>query len=153
LPDGSDGELVFTSLTKEAMPVVRYRTRDLTCLSPGTVGPMRRMAKITARSDDMIIVRGVNLFPTQIEEQILRFGALAPHYRIDVSRPHRLDEVTIHVERKPGASRAEAETAAAHLRSHVKDVVGISVEIEVAEPGGLERSTGKVVRVRDFRPR
>jgi phenylacetate-CoA ligase len=152
LPDGSQGELVFTSLTKEAMPVIRYRTRDLTRLLPGSVGPMRRMARITGRSDDMIIVRGVNLFPSQIEEQILRCSTLAPHYRIDITRPRRLDEVTVHVETKPGFMD-EGDAAAAQLRAHIKDVIGVSVEVTVSEPGAIGRSSGKAVRVQDLRPK
>ena len=115
LPDGTEGELVFTSLTKQAMPVVRYRTRDLTRLLPGSIGPMRRMAKITGRSDDMLIVRGVNMFPSQIEEQILRCAGLGPHYRIDVARPDRLDEVTVHVELNPECGAEERRRAAAEL--------------------------------------
>ena len=151
VPDGSEGELVFTSLTKQAMPVVRYRTRDLTRLLPGSVGPMRRMARITGRSDDMLIVRGVNMFPSQIEELILRCPALAPHYRIDVSRPDRLDEVTVEVEAKPGASPDEMKHAAAELRGHIKGVIGISVKVNVGEPFSIERSTGKAARIRDLR--
>ena len=150
LPDGEPGELVFTSLTKEAMPVVRYRTRDLTRLLPGSNGAMRRMAKITGRSDDMMIVRGVNLFPSQIEEQILRCEGLAPHYRVELTRPGRLDIVTIHVESKPGFA-GTANSAASELRHHIKNVVGLSVEVNVREPGSLERSTGKAVRVSDLR--
>jgi len=124
LPDGEEGELVFTSLTKEAMPVVRYRTRDLTRLLPGTNGPMRRIAKIMGRSDDMFIIRGVNVFPTQIEEQILRCPGLAPHFRIVVARPHRLDEVSVHVETKPGLPPDNAREAADELRHHIKNVIG-----------------------------
>jgi phenylacetate-CoA ligase len=153
LPDGSEGELVFTSLTKQAMPVVRYRTRDLTRLLPGSVGPMRRMAKITGRTDDMLIVRGVNLFPSQIEEQILRCAALSPHYRIDVERPQRLDEVTVHVEAKPDAAPDRRQSAAAELRHHIKSVIGVSVAVNVCEPLSLERSAGKAHRVRDLRPK
>jgi phenylacetate-CoA ligase len=153
LPDGEEGELVFTSLTKEAMPVVRYRTRDLTRLLPGTNGPMRRMAKITGRSDDMLIVRGVNMFPSQIEELILRCPGLAPHYRIEVARPHRLDEISVHVETKAGLSPEDAQDAAAELRGHIKNVIGISVSVLLCEPLSIERSTGKAVRVRDLRPR
>jgi phenylacetate-CoA ligase len=151
LPDGSEGELVFTSLTKEAMPVIRYRTRDLTRLLPGSIGPMRRMAKITGRTDDMLIVRGVNLFPTQIEEQILRCAALAPHFRIDIERPQRLDEVTVHVEAKPDAAADERDRSAAELRHHVKQAIGVSIAVTVCQPGTIERSAGKAVRVRDLR--
>jgi phenylacetate-CoA ligase len=151
LPDGSEGELVFTSLTKQAMPVVRYRTRDLTRLLPGTIGPMRRMAKISGRSDDMLIVRGVNLFSMQIEEQILRCSGLAPHYRIDVERIERLDEVMVLVEAVPGCSHEQRERAGAELQRHVKELIGLTVQIQVRDPGTIERSTGKASRVRDLR--
>jgi phenylacetate-CoA ligase len=151
LPDGSEGELVFTSLTKIAMPVVRYRTRDLTRLLPGSIGPMRRMAKITGRSDDMLIVRGVNMFPSQIEELILRCSALSPHYRIEVTRPGRLDEVTVEVEARAGVAPEQANQAADELRRHIKSVIGVSVRVNVCEPLSIERSTGKAVRVRDLR--
>ena len=151
LPPGSEGELVFTSLTKEAMPIVRYRTRDLTRLLPGTHGPMRRMARIGGRSDDMLIVRGINLFPTQIEEQILRCAWLAPHYRIEVSRPRRLDEVVVHVEVRPGCGDAERAAAAHELAHHVKSCVGVSVSVNVCDSGTIERSAGKAKRVDDRR--
>jgi phenylacetate-CoA ligase len=153
LPDGSEGELVFTSLTKQAMPIVRYRTRDLTRLLPGSVGPMRRIAKITGRSDDMLIVRGVNLFPSQVEEQILCCADLAPHYRIDVSRPERLDEVTVHVELRPGSTPEQRDRAGKELRHRIKEMIGISVDVQLWDPGSFERSAGKAVRVRDLRPR
>jgi len=153
LPDGSEGELVFTSLTKQAMPIVRYRTRDLTRLQPGSVGPMRRMAKITGRSDDMLIVRGVNLFPTQVEEQILSCVDLAPHYRIDVSRPERLDEVTVHVELRRDCTPEQRDRAGQELRHRIKEMIGVSVDIQLWDPGSFERSAGKAVRVRDLRPR
>src|SRR2546423_7131195 len=107
LPDGEEGELVFTSLTKQAMPVIRYRTRDLTRLLPGTARTMRRMQKITGRTDDMIILRGVNLFPTQIEELIMRVPGLSPHFQLVLSRPNRLDELTVRVESRPGTSSSE----------------------------------------------
>jgi phenylacetate-CoA ligase len=149
--DGEHGELVFTSLTKEAMPVIRYRTRDLTRLLPGTNGPMRRMAKITGRSDDMLIIRGVNLFPSQIEEQILRCERLAPHYRIDLTRPARMDIVTVHVESKPGCTQEDAGSAARELRQHIKNIIGVSVEVKVCQADSLERSAGKACRVRDLR--
>jgi phenylacetate-CoA ligase len=146
LPDGEYGELVFTTLTKEALPVVRYRTRDLTRLLPGTARTMRRIEKITGRSDDMIIVRGVNLFPTQIEELILRVPGLSPHFQFVLSRPERLDELTVRVEaRAGGAASGEA------LAALVKETVGVSVGVEVLEPGSLERSTGKAQRVVDLR--
>jgi phenylacetate-CoA ligase len=153
LPDGAEGELVFTSLTKEAMPIVRYRTRDLTRLLPGTNGPMRRMAKITGRSDDMLIVRGVNLFPTQIEEQILACPALAPHFRIELSRPDRLDVVKLEVEPRRGASADEAKRDAALLAGRIKGLIGISVEIALCAEGGIARSQGKAQRVVDLRAR
>jgi phenylacetate-CoA ligase len=151
LPEGEEGELVFTSLTKEAMPVVRYRTRDLTRLLPGTHGPMRRMAKITGRSDDMLIIRGVNLFPSQIEELILRCPELAPHYRIEVTRPQHLDEVSVHVETRAGIAAENARDAAAELRRLIKDVIGVSVSVQLCDPLSMERSTGKALRVRDLR--
>jgi phenylacetate-CoA ligase len=153
LPDGSEGELVFTSLTKQAMPVIRYRTRDLTRLLPGTNGPMRRMAKIVGRSDDMLIIRGVNLFPSQIEEQILACKGLAPHYRIDVTRPGRLDEVVVNVEHRAGCSEGDAQDAARQLAERIKTQIGVSVDVIACVPGELERSVGKAVRVRDLRPK
>jgi phenylacetate-CoA ligase len=152
LPDGSYGELVFTSLTKEAMPVVRYRTRDLTRLLPGTARPMRRIEKITGRSDDMIILRGVNLFPTQIEELILRTPALAPHFQCVLTRPGRLDELTVKVERRASASAPEAAAAGRELATLVKNTIGVSVAIDVIEPDGVERSMGKMRRIVDDRP-
>jgi phenylacetate-CoA ligase len=148
LPDGETGELVFTSLTKQAMPVVRYRTRDLTRLMPGEGSPMRRIAKIVGRSDDMLIVRGVNVFPTQIEEQILRCPELAPHFEIELTRPGRLDEVRVRVETR---ADGEAAPAATRLAGYVKDVVGISVHVDLRRPGSLARSAGKVRRVYDLR--
>jgi phenylacetate-CoA ligase len=151
LADGDEGELVFTSLTKEAMPVIRYRTRDLTRLLPGEATPMRRMAKITGRSDDMLIIRGVNVFPTQIEEQLLRCPNLAPHFLIEVDRPARLDEVTIYVEPRPGCDRARWEAQRRQLAGYIKDAIGISATIDVGAPGSLVRSAGKAVRVRDLR--
>ena len=153
LPDGAEGELVFTSLTKQAMPIIRYRTRDLTRLLPGTSGPMRRIEKITGRTDDMLIIRGVNVFPTQIEEQILKVGPLAPHYEIVVSRPGRMDVVDLKVEsREPVA--ADCHAALASERSHrVKTMIGISTRIEVCAPGALKRSEGKASRITDLRPR
>jgi phenylacetate-CoA ligase len=153
LPDGEEGELVFTSLTKQALPMVRYRTRDLTRLLPGDGTPMRRMAKIIGRSDDMLIVRGVNLFPTQIEEQVLKCPGLAPHFLIEVTRPDRLDLITLHVEARAGLSPEERESQARLLVSDVRDMIGISIEARVADPGTLERSAGKAARVRDLRPK
>ena len=151
LADGEEGELVFTSLTKEALPVIRYRTRDLTRLLPGTARTMRRMEKITGRSDDMLIIRGVNVFPTQVEEQILKTPGLAPHYQIEIARSGNLDEVTVNVELAPGADAAAKQPAAAELRKHVKDLIGVSARINVHEEGGVARSEGKAKRVIDRR--
>ncbi len=151
LPDGSEGELVFTSLTKEAMPIVRYRTRDLTRLLPGTARTMRRIAKITGRSDDMLIVRGVNVFPTQIEEQILACPALAPHFRIELSRPDRLDIVKVIVERRGGASDEEAARDGLLLVERIKALIGIRVSLDLCGEGDIPRSAGKAQRVSDLR--
>jgi phenylacetate-CoA ligase len=153
LPGGSEGELVFTSLSKQAMPVIRYRTRDLTRLLPGTARPMRRMEKITGRTDDMIILRGVNLFPTQVEELILRVPALSAHFQLHLSRPERLDQLAVHVERRVDASADEAAAAGDHLATLVKNTIGVSVAVVVEEPDGIERSMGKMRRVIDHRPR
>jgi phenylacetate-CoA ligase len=154
LADGEKGELVFTTLTKEAMPVIRYRTRDVTRLLPGTARTMRRMEKVTGRSDDMMIVRGVNVFPTQIEEQILKVEALAPHYQIVLTREQRLDEMEVLVEAAPEAGAAEQrEAAAAELAHHIKSLLGVSAKVTVRDPGGVERSQGKARRVIDKRPR
>jgi len=152
LPDGEEGELVLTSLTKQAMPVIRYRTRDLTRLLPGTARPMRRMQKITGRTDDMIILRGVNLFPTQLEELILRLPALAPHFQCLLTRPGRLDELTVRVERRPDATRADAVAAGDALVAMVKNRIGVTVAVDVREPDGIERSVGKMRRIVDERP-
>jgi phenylacetate-CoA ligase len=150
LPDGSVGELVFTTLTKEAFPVLRYRTRDLTRLLPGTARPgMRRMEKITGRTDDMMIVRGVNVFPTQIEEQILLVDGLTPHYLCVLTRPGRLDELTVQVEAAPDLT--DRATAAAHLSRRIKDRVGVTATVEVVAPHALERSLGKAKRIKDNR--
>ena len=154
LPDGERGELVFTSLTKEGMPVIRYRTRDLTRLLPGTARSMRRMEKVTGRSDDMMIVRGVNVFPTQIEEQLLRCQGLAPHYQIELRREQRLDVVRLLVEARPDhADEASRAAQAAALAAHIRSNIGIGVEIVVGDPGGIERSAGKARRVIDLRPK
>jgi phenylacetate-CoA ligase len=153
LPDGSFGELVFTSLTKQAMPVIRYRTRDLTRLLPGTARPMRRMEKITGRTDDMMIVRGVNVFPTQIEELILRTPELSPHFQCVLSRDGRLDALTVKVERRPEASAPDAAKAGAALAEMVKGGIGVTVAVEIVEPDGVERSMGKMRRIVDNRPR
>ncbi|WP_375488805.1 phenylacetate--CoA ligase PaaK [uncultured Jatrophihabitans sp.] len=152
LPDGEEGELVFTSLTKQAMPVIRYRTRDLTRLMPGTARPMRRMAKITGRTDDMIILRGVNLFPTQLEELILQVPALAPHFQCVLTRSGTLDELTVRVERRIDANEHDAMAAGAQLRERVKNVIGVTVAVDVLAPDGVERSMGKMRRVLDERP-
>ncbi len=155
LPEGSFGELVFTTLTKEAMPVVRYRTRDLTRLLPGTARPsMRRIQKITGRSDDMLIIRGVNLFPSQIEEQILATDGLAPHYELKVTREGRLDQLTVRVEATPEAATHEARMILAErLQHHIKSVIGVTCTVEVVEPGAIERSIGKAKRIVDLRPK
>ncbi len=153
LPDGELGELVFTSLTKEAFPIIRYRTRDLTRLLPGSARSMRRMEKVTGRSDDMIILRGVNVFPTQIEEQLMTVTRLAPHFQIELSRPGRMDEMTVHVELAEDMPAEARDAAARDLRGKVKSNVGISVTVKVAEPGKVARSEGKAVRLVDNRPK
>lgn len=152
LPDGEEGELVFTSLTKQAMPIVRYRTRDLTRLLPGSVGAMRRMAKITGRSDDMLIIRGVNVFPSQIEEQILKVEMLAPHYEIIITRPDRLDIVQLKVELREELGGDEKARATTELTHHIKTMIGISTKIELCVPGSLRRFEGKAARTTDLRP-
>jgi len=151
MPDGEEGELVFTSLTKEAMPVIRYRTRDLTRLLPGSVTAMRRMAKLSGRSDDMFIIRGVNVFPSQIEEIIFGCSGLAPHYEIEITRPSRLDEIRILVEARAGLAESAKVEAAARLTAKLKDHIGISAQIHIAACGSLPRSAGKAVHVRDRR--
>lgn len=151
LPDGEEGELVFTSLTKEAMPVIRYRTRDLTRLLPGTARNFRRMEKVTGRSDDMVILRGVNLFPTQIEEIVLRTPAVAPHFQLHLTRQGRLDALTVRAEARADATAAEREKAAVAIAAAVKDGVGVSVAVEIVEPESLERSVGKIRRIVDLR--
>ena len=154
LPDGEIGELVFTTLTKEGLPVIRYRTRDLTRLLPGTARSMRRMEKVTGRCDDMMILRGVNVFPTQIEEQILKCRGLAPHFQIELTRCGRMDDMTVHVECTREAADQGARTgSASELAHHIKSVVGISTKILVHEPGGVARSEGKAKRVVDNRPK
>src|SRR5580704_3597077 len=154
LPDGERGELVFTTLTREGMPVVRYRTRDLTRLLPGTARTMRRMEKVTGRSDDMVIVRGVNMFPTQVEEQLLKSEALSGHYQIVLTREGRMDDVAVHVEARPEffdpvLMAAEAKVVVARI----KDTIGLTTRVVVEAPGGIERSVGKARRVIDRRPR
>jgi phenylacetate-CoA ligase len=153
LPDGEQGELVFTSLTKQAMPVIRYRTRDLTRLLPGTARTMRRIEKITGRTDDMIILRGVNLFPTQVEELILGVPALSPHFQLHLSRTGRMDAMTVHVERRPDATEPDAEAAGAQLATQIKNTIGVTTAIVVEPPGTIERSMGKMRRIVDNRPR
>ncbi|MBR8304485.1 phenylacetate--CoA ligase [Burkholderia dolosa] len=153
LPDGELGELVFTSLTKEALPIVRYRTRDLTRLLPGTARTMRRMEKITGRSDDMMIVRGVNVFPTQIEEQLLKQRALAPHYQIVLTKEGPLDVLTLNVEPCPEtAPDAVAIQAASQALAHdIKSLIGVTAIVNVLPVNGIERSVGKARRVIDKR--
>jgi phenylacetate-CoA ligase len=154
LPQGEEGELVVTSLTKEAMPVVRYRTRDLTRLLPGTARPgMRRMQKVTGRTDDMIILRGVNLFPTQIEEIVLRVPGLSPHFSLLLTTHGRLDHLTVQVEARPDCPADRREPAAAEIRTAVKDGVGVSVDVVVVDPETLPRSVGKLKRLVDHRDR
>jgi len=152
LPDGEPGELVLTSLTKQAFPVLRYRTRDLTRLLPPTSRSMRRIGKITGRSDDMLIIRGVNVFPTQIEELVCTVPALAPHYQIHVDKDGHLDRVRIKVESRTSLSTDVSAAAARDLAHRVKTLIGISAEIEVLAPQALERVlVGKAVRVFDRR--
>ena len=154
LPDGELGELVFTTLTKEGQPMIRFRTRDLTRLLPGTARTMRRMEKVTGRSDDMIIMRGVNLFPTQIEELVLNQRELAPYFQIELSREARMDSMRVHVEAMPFAATADARTASSKtLSDRIKSVIGVSTEVVVHEPGAVERSQGKARRVIDNRPK
>ncbi|MEC9328426.1 MAG: phenylacetate--CoA ligase PaaK [Pseudomonadota bacterium] len=152
LPDGEAGELVLTSLTKETSPVIRYRTRDLTRLLPGTARTMRRIARVTGRSDDMMIVRGVNVFPSQIEEQVLGQETLSPHYQIELTRTGNLDALTVHVELEPGAgSDSRSEDVSAALTHNIKTYIGVSAEVIVHEEGGVARSQGKAQRVVDRR--
>lgn len=153
LPDGEVGELVFTTLTKEGLPMVRYRTRDLTRLLPGTARTMRRIEKITGRSDDMIILRGVNVFPTQIEEQVLKCRGLAPHFQIELTRSGRMDNMTVHAEAMPEASGPRScEQSAQELAHHIKSVIGVTASVRIAMPGEIMRSVGKVKRIIDNRP-
>ncbi|MEY2634009.1 MAG: hypothetical protein RIR00_2663 [Pseudomonadota bacterium] len=156
LPEGSQGELVFTSLTKEAMPVIRYRTRDLTRLLAPTARAFRRMDKITGRSDDMLIIRGVNVFPSQIEELILKQPKLSPHYLLEVFRDGHLDSMIVNVEMKTDfaySTSAEKEFVAHDLQHHIKSYIGISTRVNIVEVGGIERSIGKARRVIDKRPK
>ncbi|HEY1544702.1 MAG TPA: phenylacetate--CoA ligase PaaK [Xanthobacteraceae bacterium] len=154
--DGEAGELVITTLTKEAMPVIRYRTRDLTRLLPGTARAMRRMERVKGRSDDMIIIRGVNVFPSQIEAVLAQEDRLAPHYVLELRRPDRLDELDVVVEtRAPGATLPADELAALARKAEqlIKSYVGVTTRVRVVEPGTIERSQGKAKRVRDLRPK
>jgi phenylacetate-CoA ligase len=152
LPDGEKGELVFTTITKEGMPVIRYRTRDLTRLLPGTARSMRRMEKVTGRSDDMMILRGVNVFPTQIEEEVMATGGLAPYFQIELYTAGRMDAMRVLVEATPDAADELSRTAATRmLVKRIKDHIGISTEVEVGDPGSVARSQGKAVRVVDKR--
>jgi phenylacetate-CoA ligase len=151
LPDGEVGELVFTTLTKEAMPIVRYRTRDLSRLLPGTARTMRRMEKVTGRSDDMMIVRGVNVFPSQIEEIILKDERLAPHFVIELRRAERLDEITVVVETRADADSGVFATCDRDLAHHIKESMGVTATVRTVKPGTVERSLGKAKRVIDLR--
>ncbi|WP_346825517.1 phenylacetate--CoA ligase PaaK [Serratia inhibens] len=156
LPDGQHGELVFTTLTKEALPVIRYRTRDLTCLLPGDARRMRRMGKITGRSDDMLIIRGVNVFPSQVEEQIMQFEQLSPHYQLQVSRSGHLDTLAVRVELKEsalGLNHQQRCDICHQLRHHIKSIIGVSTDVSIANCGDIPRSEGKAQRVVDLRPR
>ncbi|GAA3532979.1 phenylacetate--CoA ligase PaaK [Zobellella aerophila] len=149
--DGELGELVFTTITKEGMPVIRYRTRDLTRLLPGSVRTMRRMDKITGRSDDMLIIRGVNVFPTQVEEQLLKFSQLTPHYQLEVSRQGHLDSLRVKVELRHDHASADPHSLAYQLKHRIKAMIGISTQVDIVGEGQLPRSEGKAVRVVDLR--
>ncbi|AQW48118.1 phenylacetate-CoA ligase [Streptomyces hygroscopicus] len=152
LPGGEEGELAFTTLTKEALPVIRYRTRDLTRLLPGTARPaFRRIQKITGRCDDMLIVRGVNVFPSQIEEIVLRVPAVAPHFQLELTRRGRMDHMVVRIEARPGVGPEQRAAAAAAIARGVKDGVGLTVEAAIVDPETLERSVGKIRRVKDRR--
>jgi phenylacetate-CoA ligase len=156
VPEGEKGELVFTSLTKQALPMIRYRTRDLTRLLPPSSRSMRRMERITGRSDDMVIIRGVNIFPTQVEDLILKQPELAPHYLLEITRPGSLDELTVHVEMSAEFAQSGQESrhgAAKSLEQNIKGYLGVSTTVMLALPGGIERSVGKAKRVIDKRPR
>jgi len=149
LPDGEMGELIFTSLIKEAMPVIRYRTRDLTRLLPGTSRPMRRIEKITGRTDDMLIIRGVNVFPTQIEEQILAVTGMSPHYQIELHKKGNMDSIQVNCERSE--TSIDKQNLGNELRKRIKDMIGISADINVLDEGQVPRSEGKAARVIDLR--
>lgn len=152
LPDSEAGELVISALTREALPIIRFRTHDLTTLRPGTArAGHRRMDRVVGRTDDMIILRGVNLFPSQIEEIALEIDVLSPHFLLEITRPHRLDELTIKIERRETATMTEAEAGGEELRSRIKDRIGCTSIIEIAEPNTLARSSGKLRRIYDLR--
>jgi phenylacetate-CoA ligase len=155
LPEGASGELVLTTLSKEALPVIRYRTHDLTMLLPPTARAMRRMARISGRSDDMLVIRGVNVFPSQVEEQVLRVAGLAPHYQLEVTREGHLDQLEVKVEcqSEAAADAALRSRLAGELASHIKAMIGISAKVRVCDPGSIERSAGKARRVIDHRAR
>lgn len=154
VPDGEQGELVFTSLTKQALPIIRYRTRDLTRLMPGTARTMRRMEKVTGRSDDMMIIRGVNVFPTQIEELILRSEGLSPHFYIELDKSDRMDTMTVNVEALPGSTAEDVRIGlAAELQTLIKNNIGVTSVVHVVEPEAIERSMGKAKRIVDNRPK
>lgn len=149
LPDGVEGELVITSLTKEALPVIRYRTGDLTKLLPGTARTMRRIERIKGRTDDMLIIRGVNVYPSQVEVELLKVTGLAPHYQLEVTLDGNMKKLTVHVESKESFDLSVAEALASRAESHIKENIGITVDVQVAEPGSVQRSTGKAQRVVD----
>jgi phenylacetate-CoA ligase len=152
LPPGDEGELVFTSLTKEALPIIRYRTRDLTRLLPGTArAPFRRMAKVTGRCDDMIILRGVNVFPSQIEEIVLRTAGVAPHFQIELTKQGRMDHLVVRAEARPGAGAEQRDRAVTAIVTAIKDGIGVTVDVAIVDPDTLERSVGKLQRVKDLR--
>ena len=154
LPDGEKGELVFTSLTKEAMPVIRYRTRDLSRLLPGTARSMRRMEKVTGRSDDMMVVRGINVFPTQVEELLLKIEPLSAHYQIVLTRDGRMDEMEVMVEIRPDVDTPDARArSATHLGQRIKDTIGVTAKVSVIDANAIERSLGKAKRIIDKRPK
>jgi len=157
LPDGQTGELVLTSLTKIGMPVIRFRTRDLTRLVPGSARSMRRMQRVTGRSDDMLIIRGVNVFPSQIEELLLKQSDLAPHYVLEVRREGHLDDLDVLVERRSGTaaplSVATITAIEQDMERQIKGYIGVTTRVRVVEPGTVQRSQGKAVRVIDKRPR
>ena len=146
LPDGQFGELVLTALTKRGQPIIRYRTRDLTRLLPATARPMRRIARISGRSDDMLIVRGVNVFPSQVEAEVLKVDGLSPHFQIEVDQSGNLAQLTVRVERSP-SGRRQSDDLASDLAGHIKGNIGVTAEVVVAEPGAVPRSAGKAQRV------